>query len=218
FMRPRALWPAYEGVLRRFVNGGQVSARTPHDRPGKRHAHPDVLVAGGGPARPAGAPAAPPARPPRLPLGGGAHPRRPPPLGGHLRWGDEADLAALADLAGRVAAEDGIEVLTNAVVLGRYDGNWVAVLDRGPGTAGAEAERLVKARVKTLVVAPGLIERPYVIEGNDLPGVMVSTAVRRLINLYAVKPGERAVVLSANAEGDAAVADLKRAGVEAARA
>jgi sarcosine oxidase subunit alpha len=116
-----------------------------------------------------------------------------------------------------VAAEAGIEVLTNAVVLGRYDSNWIAVLDRGRGTAGAAAERLVKARAKTLVVAPGLIERPYVIEGNDLPGVMLSTAVRRLINLYAVKPGERAVVLSANAEGDAAIADLKRAGVEVAR-
>ena len=116
-----------------------------------------------------------------------------------------------------MAAEAGIEVLTNAVVLGRYDGNWIAVLDRGPGTAGAGAERLVKARAKTLVVAPGLIERPYVIEGNDLPGVMLSTAVRRLINLYAVKPGERAVVLTANADGDAAVADLKRAGVEVAR-
>src|SRR5262249_4679916 len=211
FMRPRALWPAYEGVLRRFVNGGQVSARTPHDRPGKRHAHPDVLVAGGGPAGLAAALAAARAGASVLLVEEEHH------LGGHLRWGDEADLAALADLAGRVAAEDGIEVLTNAVVLGRYDGNWVAVLDRGPGTAGAEAERLVKARVKTLVVAPGLIERPYVIEGNDLPGVMVSTAVRRLINLYAVKPGERAVVLSANAEGDAAVADLKRAGVEVAR-
>src|SRR5262249_3901791 len=57
----------------------------------------------------------------------------------------------------------------------------------------------------------------YVIEGNDLPGVMLSTAVRRLINLYAVKPGERAVVLSANAEGDTAVADLKRAGVDVVR-
>jgi sarcosine oxidase, subunit alpha len=67
------------------------------------------------------------------------------------------------------------------------------------------------------VVAPGLIERPYVIEGNDLPGVMLSTAARRLINLYAVRPGERAVVLTANAEGDTAIADLKRAGVEVAR-
>ena len=58
FMRPQALWPAYESVLRRFVNGGRVSAETPHDRPEKRHAHPDVLVAGGGPAGMAAAVAA----------------------------------------------------------------------------------------------------------------------------------------------------------------
>jgi len=211
FMRPQALWPAYESVLRRFVNGGRVSPKTPHDRPEKRYTHPDVLVAGGGPAGMAAAVAAARAGASVL-LVEEEH-----DLGGHLRWGGEADLAALADLAGQVAAEDDIEVLTNAVVLGRYDGNWVAVLDRGPATAGAEAERLVKARAKTLVVAPGLIERPYVIEGNDLPGVMLSTAVRRLINLYAVKPGERAVVLSANAEGDTAAADLKRAGVDVVR-
>ena len=78
-------------------------------------------------------------------------------------------------------------------------------------------ERLVKVRARTLVVAPGLIERPYVFEGNDEPGVLLSTAVRRLVNLWAVRPGERAVVLTANAEGDAAVEDLRRAGVEVAR-
>jgi sarcosine oxidase, subunit alpha len=103
------------------------------------------------------------------------------------------------------------------VVLGRSKGNWIAVLESRGDLGGAEAERLVKARAKTLVVAPGLIERPYIFAGNDLPGVMLSTAVRRLINLYAVKPGERAVVLSANPEGDAAVADLKRAGVQVLR-
>jgi sarcosine oxidase subunit alpha len=108
-------------------------------------------------------------------------------------------------------------VLTDAVVLGRYDGNWAGVLERRSDLGGAEAERLVKARAKTLVVAPGLIERPYVFAGNDLPGVMLSTGVRRLINLYAVKPGERAVVLSANPEGDAAIADLKRVGVQVLR-
>jgi sarcosine oxidase subunit alpha len=101
------------------------------------------------------------------------------------------------------------------VVIGRYDGNAVAVLERRHG--GAEAERLIRARARTLVVAPGLIERPYVFAGNDLPGVMLSTAVRRLINLHAVRPGQRAVVLTANPDGDAAVADLKRAGVEVAR-
>ena len=89
-------------------------------------------------------------------------------------------------------------MLTNAVVAGRYDGNWIAVVQRGlPGGA----EQLIKARAKVLVVAPGLIERPYVFAGNDVPGVMLSTAVRRLIRLHAVKPGERAVVLTANADG-----------------
>src|SRR5579859_955877 len=211
FMWPPALWPAYESVLRRFVNGGRVSPRTPHDRPSKRYAHPDVLVAGGGPAGMAAAVAAARAGASVLLVEEEHH------LGGRLRWGGEADLAALADLAGHVAAQPGIEVLTDAVVLGRYDGNWVAVLERHGDLGGAEAERLVKARAKTLVVAPGLIERPYVFAGNDLPGVMLSTAVRRLINLHAVKPGEQAVVLSANPEGDAAVADLKRAGVQVLR-
>ena len=209
FMQPRFAWPAYEGVLRKFVNGGRVSPDTPPCRPAKRHAHPDVLVAGGGPAGMSAAVAAARAGASVL-LVEEEH-----QLGGHLRWGGEADLAALAELAGQVAAEPGIEVLTDAVVLGRYDGNQIAVLDRRGG--GAEAERLVRARAKTLVVAPGLIERPYVFAGNDLPGVMLSTAVRRLINLYAVKPGERAVVLTANAAGDAAIADLERAGVQVAR-
>src|SRR6266567_3876470 len=214
FMRPRPLWPAYQAVLRRFVTGGAVSPGTPRREQEKRHAHPDVLVAGGGPAGMAAAVAAARAGAQVL-LAEEEH-----QLGGHLRWGTEAELAALRRLAGQVAAEPGIEVLTDAVVLGRYDGNLIAVLDRGrpgPGPAGAEAERLIKARAKTLIVAPGLIERPYVFAGNDLPGVMLSTAVRRLINLYAVRPGERAVVLSANPEGDAAVADLKRAGVEVVR-
>jgi sarcosine oxidase, subunit alpha len=209
FMRPRFLWPAYESVLRKFVHAGTVSPSTTPARPDKRHAHPDVLIAGGGPAGMAAALSAARAGASVL-LVEEEH-----ALGGHLRWGGPDDLAALAELAGLLAAEPGVEVLTDAVVLGRYDANAVAILDRRHG--GAEAERLIRVRAKTLVVAPGLIERPYVFAGNDLPGVMLSTAVRRLINLYAVKPGRRAVVLTANPQGDAAIADLKRAGVEVVR-
>jgi sarcosine oxidase subunit alpha len=66
------------------------------------------------------------------------------------------------------------------------------------------------------VVAAGRIERPYVFEGNDKPGVMLSTAVRKMIALYAVKPGQRAVIFSANDSGDAAAEDLRRVGVEIA--
>jgi sarcosine oxidase subunit alpha len=208
FIKPQRLWPAYERILQRFVHAGHISPGTPRTVVDKRYAHPDVLVAGGGPAGLAAAAAAAAAGASVLLVEEEHH------LGGHLRWGGADDLAALAELRGLVAAAPGIEVLTNAVVAGRYDGNWTAVVRRGlPGGA----EQLIKARAKVLVAAPGLIERPYVFAGNDLPGVMLATAARRLVNLHAVKPGHRAVVLTANADGDAAVADLSSAGVEIAK-
>lgn len=212
FMSPAWLWPTYERVLERFAHGGVVGTGPAYDGPegrsDKRHAHPDVLVAGGGPAGTAAAVAAARAGSSVM-LVEEEH-----ELGGHLRWGGDVDLAAWRKLRGTVDATPGIEVLTNSVVLGRYDGNWVSVVQRGLPHVD---ERLVKARVKTLVVASGLIERPYVFAGNDIPGVMLSTAVRRLVNLYAVQPGERAVVLTANDEGDAAAADLERTGVDVLR-
>ncbi|MBO0803248.1 MAG: (2Fe-2S)-binding protein, partial [Nocardiopsaceae bacterium] len=50
FMQPEFLWPAYEKVLQRFVHAGAISPDTPRADVDKRYAHPDVLVAGGGPA------------------------------------------------------------------------------------------------------------------------------------------------------------------------
>ncbi len=207
FIKPQRLWPAYQKVLARFAHAGATSPDTAEGYYDKRYAHPDVLVAGGGPAGLVAALAAAEAGA-RVMLVEEEH-----HLGGHLRWSADSDLGTLAELTGRVAGNENIEVLTNSVVLGRYDDNWVGVVQRGlPGVP----ERLVKARAKVLVAAPGLMERPYVFEGNDLPGVLLSTAVRRLINLYAVRPGQRAVVLSANAAGDAAADDLRRVGVDVA--
>ncbi|MGH9040824.1 MAG: 2Fe-2S iron-sulfur cluster-binding protein [Acidimicrobiia bacterium] len=207
FIRPQRLWPAYEEVLKRFAPGGRLSPDPPAERYDQRYAHVDVLVAGGGPAGMAAAVAA---------AGAGARVmlvEEEHALGGHLRWGGKEDLERLAELRASVAGS-GVEVLVDSVVAGRYDGNWAAVVQRShPGVH----ERLVKTRTRALVVAAGLIERPYVFSGNDLPGVMLSTGARRLLNLWAVRPGERAVVLSANPEGDAAAADLGAAGVELAR-
>ncbi len=206
FIKPQSLWPAYESVLKRFVHSGSIDTETPHVENDKTYVHPDVVVAGGGPAGMAAAVAA--ARVgARVLLVDEEH-----ELGGHWLWSGPEHLEDLTALREEVRSTSGIEVRTNSVVIARYDDNWLGVIVRGEHGR----ERLVKVRAKSLVVAPGLVERPYVFEGNDLPGVMLMTGARRLINRYAVKPGHRAVVLTANAHGDAGVEDLRRAGVEIA--
>ncbi len=208
FMKPARLWPVYERVLAQFAPGGTVDYDSAHEYFDKRYTHPDVLVAGGGPAGMASAIAAADAGASVM-LVEHEH-----DLGGYLRWGDGAQRELADDLRASCDAHDGIEVLRNATVTGRYEDNWCAVVQRDHPHA---VERLIKARAKTLVVAPGLIERPYVFAGNDKPGVLLSGAARRLMNLYAVKPGQRAVVLTANADGDRTVTDLERVGVDVAR-
>ena len=207
FMRPQRLWPAYERVLATFAPGGKVDPDTPHRYHDKRYSHPDVVVAGSGPAGIEAALAAAAAGA-RVMLVEHEH-----AVGGHLRYAHaEPDRAALSELRAALDASD-IEVLTDSTVTGRYEDNWLGIVQRSHPIA---VERLIKARAKVLVVAPGLIERPYVFAGNDRPGVITSGAARRLINLWGVKPGERAVVFTANSDGDAAAADLDRAGVEVA--
>src|ERR687894_1495936 len=83
FIRPRRLWPAYRRVLRRFSAGGVVSPHAQHGYFDKRYAHPDVVVAGGGPAGMAAAVAAAEAGAQGLLAGGEEEGRGP------LRWGEE---------------------------------------------------------------------------------------------------------------------------------
>ncbi len=204
FMKPAFLWPKYEAVLAKFAPGGKVDLGTPHGYYDKRYMHPDVVVAGGGPAGLSAATAAANAGASVILLD---HENA---AGGHLLWGSDEDRAAAADLI-TAAEAAGVEILENTTVTGRYEDNWISIVQRSHDIS---MERLIKARAKVLVVAAGTIERPYVFAGNDIPGVMTSGAVRRLINMYGVKPGTKAVVLTANESGDGAADDLRRAGVD----
>ena len=78
------------------------------------------------------------------------------------------------------------------------------------------ANTLLRIRAAKVVVASGIVEQPLVFPGNDLVGVMLPEGVRRLVNLWSIKPAERAFVLTADDRGLAAAADLEAAGVELA--
>ncbi len=71
-------------------------------------------------------------------------------------------------------------------------------------------QRLWRIVAKRTVVAAGALERPVVFGGNDVPGVMLASAVRTYINRYVATPAKRLALFTNNDDGwktvDAALA------------
>ncbi|CAI7991760.1 Sarcosine oxidase subunit alpha [Geodia barretti] len=206
FYKPRWTWPLWAKMIRRIAGLGTVDTNTPHGYFDKQYLFCDVLVVGGGAAGLAAAAQAAAAGADvvlvdeNAALGGGLLYGRPD--AGGIRAEEER-----ARLVGAVEGSDRISAMTETACLGWYADNWLPLV-RG--------NRLYKLRAKTLVVATGSLEQPLVFRNNDLPGVMLSGAAQRLIKLYGVKPGRRAVVATVNDEGYGAALDLLDAGVEVA--
>jgi sarcosine oxidase subunit alpha len=76
--------------------------------------------------------------------------------------------------------------------------------------------RLYKLRADRVILATGALEQPAVFRNNDLPGIMLASAAQRLIKAYGVRPGNVAVVLTANDLGYGIALDLADAGVKVA--
>jgi sarcosine oxidase, subunit alpha len=199
FIRPRRWWPFYEKVLRRVAGLGRLprSQRERQLRTEYRRRHADVLVVGGGAAGLAAAAAAAELGADVLLADEG------PQLGGRLlAEGGSEHARKLAERA----REAGVELLVNAPALGAFDG-LVPIW---------QADTLHQVRAKRHVFATGTIEQPLLFPGNDLPGVMLSGGARRLVSLYAVQPGTRAVVATVDDRGLEAALALLAAGVEVA--
>ena len=135
-----------------------------------------------------------------------------PELGGSLNC-SRRDVAGLAarqrakTLATRVEAESRITVLTDARCTGWFADHWLSVIHR---------QQLHKIRAGRTVLAAGALQQPVIFRNNDLPGVMLSSAAQRLMHYYGVKPGEQAVVLTADSQGYACALDLLDANVRVA--
>jgi sarcosine oxidase, subunit alpha len=104
-------------------------------------------------------------------------------------------------------SDEGFEVLAPARAVGIFEGGLVPV-DAG--------RILYRFRAEQIVVATGALEQPLIFPGNDLVGVMLPGGVRRLVNLWSLKPGDRAVVIAADERALSVVGDLERAGTEVA--
>jgi sarcosine oxidase subunit alpha len=209
FIHPRALWPLYERVLKNVGGLGVVQRGS---RPaGFHHEYrtTDVAVVGGGPAGMAAALAAAQAGC-RVTLV-----EEQAALGGMLRGdirtrchGGEYAGASGAEIAARLTTaleQAGVTLWTGAAAFGAYEGQQLAV-QRG--------KTLIELRYQRLVLASGAYERPALFSGNDLPGVMLGTGAQRMLRLYGVRPGGRAVVITTHDGGFDLAEELLAARIE----
>ena len=221
FTHPTA-WRFVEPLIRRVAGLGEVADQAPAASDGAPeyehlYIHTDVAVIGGGPAGIEAAIAA--AQQGR----GVTLVDDQPELGGHLRYAGrstngnaaaagQADSETIKELTARLEALPSVQVLTSATCLGLYEGNLLGIVQQDRAQQSPVRERLVQLRAAEVVVATGAYETPLVFENNDLPGVMLSSAVLRLVNMHGIEPGKQAVVLGDEARAAPVVACLQAVG------
>ena len=218
FLFPRVAWKhVYEPIIRRAAGLGKAPVERDPDTYEHFHWHCDVLVMGGGIAGIRAARAAADAGERVLLVEQTAH------WGGRvLADGEEIDGLSGPDWVAReIAALEAMENVTlrsRAMAAGAYDHGYHLVYERvsdhKPGLAGAPRHRLWRVRAGRSVVATGAIERPLTFANNDMPGVMLASAVRDYIRLWGVLPGRKAVVYANNDDAYRTALALKEAGAK----
>ncbi|WP_221793855.1 sarcosine oxidase subunit alpha family protein [Oceanobacter mangrovi] len=225
FMGPAGMWPTYEKYIRKAAGLGKASKELDVDIYDHFSRHADVVIVGAGPTGLAAAQAA---------ASSGARvilADEQEEFGGsllHSKQSINGKPAAewVAEVIAELAANKNVLLLPRATVNGLHDHNFLTIherltdhiADRAPSVNGVQQarQRIHKVRAHWVVLATGAQERPIVFGNNDIPGVMLASAVTTYINRYGVVPGNKLVVGTANDDGYEAAIAWQEAGREVA--
>jgi heterotetrameric sarcosine oxidase alpha subunit len=218
FMWPKSFWEKiYEPMIRRAAGLGAASREPDPDKYEKAYAHCDMLVIGSGPTGLMAALAA--ARQGKRVILADEGPA----LGGSLLFereeiggqpGHDWAQGVIAELSGMAR----VTLMPRTTVIGWFDGNIFGAVERVNDHVPAPSpyeprQRYWRIIAKRAVLAAGAEERPIAFGGNDIPGVMLASAMRSYANRHAAASGRSAVVFTNNDSGYRTARDMKAHGV-----
>lgn len=204
FMWPASFWKRfYEPAVRAAAGLGRAPSGPDPDRYQHRHAHCDVLVAGGGRAGL------------EVALEASAAGRRVVVAEEDAGWGGRTLPEEVEALVAKLQQRPNVTLLLRTTVFGIFGHNHVGMLERVASASASDCprERLWQVRAGEIVAATGAHERPLVFPGNDRPGILLADSARQYALKYGVAVGRRTVVATCGDLAYGAARDLVNAGV-----
>ncbi|TIN74509.1 sarcosine oxidase subunit alpha family protein [Mesorhizobium sp.] len=221
FMWPAGFWEKlYEPFIRKAAGLGKASYEPDPDRYEKSWAHCELLVIGGGACGLAAALTAGRAGARVILVDENSM------LGGCLlsetaMIGGLTASSFVCQTVAELESLPNVQLLSRTTAFGWYDGNVFGAIERvqkhvADPRAEVPVERLWRIVARQAILSTGAEERPLVFGGNDIPGVMLASAMRAYLNRYGVAPGKSVAIFTTNDSGYALARDLEMAGVRLA--
>ena len=217
FIHPRPFWKhVYEPFIRKSAGLGMAPTEPDADRYEHLYAHYDLVIVGGGIAGLQAAKTAASSGKSVLVMEQTAHWGGRTPVDGAVIDGRDAAEWVKATVAA-LSAMDNVTLRLRCMAAGVYDHGYLTgyerVTDHAP-QIDAPRHRLWRIRAGHIVTATGAVERPLSFAANDLPGVMLASAVRDYISDFAVSPGDRVVVVTNNDDAYRTALAVRAAGLD----
>ncbi len=186
-------WGVWEGFIRKIAGIGRVPDADDTVRFRNANRHCDELVVGGGEAGIRAAIAAAEKGHDVVLV------EQDVELGGRLLSVAENEDQVLKGLRKSLAGFENVQVMLRATAAGYYDHNVVTVHDRSAAwRCDNPVETFWTIRAAHVTLAAGAIEQPLMFGQNDLPGVMLTNAIRDYATRYGVACGHNLVIVTNN--------------------